>query len=238
MSNLQPQERPIPLNGAMVRAILHGNKSVTRRVMKLQPDEHASITVEHYNATLINRQGDEEPGPEIFGAWWRDGEIGCKCPYGQPGDLLWVKESWSRDFSRHYPYEDVWYRADGERASEFEERDGVRGIWSPEHNELVPFRWRSGRFMPRRASRILLEITGICIERLQDITDDQAVAEGVRQMSDGSCCYVGREGPGKLVTPWLTAKEAFADQWDDVNGRGSWESNPWVWCVEFKRVRP
>lgn len=233
---LKPKERPIFFDGPNVRALLVGSKSVTRQLMKPQPDQDTTVTVEHFDATVINRQGEEEPGPEIFGAWWRDGEAGCKCPFGQPGDRLWVKEAWSSDFARHYPYTDVWYRADDDRAYEINDLDGVRGIWSPEHKVHVPFSWRSGVLMDRRASRTLLEIISIRAEQLQSITEEQAIAEGVRVHRDGSGTFVGREGPGKLVTPWPTAKEALANQWDSLHGHGSWESNPWVWCIEIRKV--
>ena len=82
------KQRPILFSAPMVRAILEGRKTVTRRVMKCQPDADASITVESYNVAVTNRRGYQEAGPEIFGAWWRDGEAGCKCPFGQPGDRL------------------------------------------------------------------------------------------------------------------------------------------------------
>lgn len=89
--------------------------------------------------------------------------------------------------------------------------------------------------MPRWASRIVLEISGVRVEQLQDISEEDAEAEGIRQMRDGSGMFVGREGPGCLVTPWPTAREAFADLWDGINGkRASWESNPLVWVIEFR----
>lgn len=85
---------------------------------------------------------------------------------------------------------------------------------------------------------LTLEVNSIRVERLQEISEADAIAEGVRELRDGSGTYAGREGPRNLVTPWLTAKEAFADLWDTINAkRGySWESNPWVWVIEFKKV--
>jgi hypothetical protein len=88
------RERPILFQGAMVRALLAGTKTQTRRVMQHQPHDEATVVVERFNQTVIDRRGDEQPGPEVFGAWWADGECGAKCPYGQPGDRLWVRETW------------------------------------------------------------------------------------------------------------------------------------------------
>jgi hypothetical protein len=86
-------ERPILFSAEMVRAILDGRKTQTRRVMKAQPWPDALVTVEHYHETVINRHGDMQPGKEIFGAHWDDGEFGLRCPYGPPGDQLWVRET-------------------------------------------------------------------------------------------------------------------------------------------------
>ena len=103
-------------------------------------------------------------------------------------------------------------------------------------------RWRSEHppapapNSPRWASRITLVISSVRVERLQGISEADAQAEGVRQMRDASGCWVGREGPGKLVTPWPSAREAFADVWNVLNGPRAWGANPWVWVVEFRRI--
>lgn len=173
------KERPILFSAPMVRAILEGRKTQTRRVLKHQPpDDVAPITVARYHPTIIDRHGDEAPGDEVFGAYSEDGVWGCKCPYGEPGDRLWVRETWSTDFARYYPCERVWYAADDDRRHDIEVRDGVRGIFSPESNLHVPFRWRPSIHMPRWASRITREITRVRVERLQDISEADAVAEG------------------------------------------------------------
>ncbi|NWC30734.1 hypothetical protein HYE76_30490, partial [Pseudomonas tolaasii] len=152
------------------------------------------------------------------------------CSYGFPGDRLWVRETcFINDYRETaVPVDEraeceIIYRADGIPDWEGEE---------------VLISWRPSIHMPRWASRILLEITDVRVERLQDVTEDQAKAEGVRLMRDGSDTWVGREGPGNLVTPWPTAKEAFSDLWNSINGPHAWEANPWVWCVNFKRVTP
>ena len=221
----QPKERPILFSAPMVRAILEGRKTVTRRVMKCQPDADASITVESYNVAVTNRRGYQEAGPEIFGAWWRDGESGYKCPFGQPGDRLWVRETWYCD---HFevmrgPY----LKPDDLDIGEARE-DGTLvyaadGLTPYEANQPV---WKPSIHMPRWASRILLEITDVRVERLQDISADQCRREGYpadRQAETG----------GSDMDAWLW----FRDLWQQINGPGSF-GEQWVWVVEFKRVAP
>lgn len=207
------RERAIEFTGQKVRSFQNGASNVTRLIVK----GAAQQWLIDQSPTWVVNHADE------------------LCPFGQAGDLLWVREAWSQDFANHYPFTTTWYRADDDRSYEIDEKDGVRGIYSPEHDEHVPFRWRSSRCMPRKASRLTLEITGLNIQRLNDISDQEIIAEGVRQARDGSGCWVGREGPRRLMTPWLTAREAFIDLWEEKHGPGSWEANPWVWCIEFKR---
>ncbi|HCF4136747.1 TPA: hypothetical protein NIE10_001816 [Pseudomonas aeruginosa] len=209
------KERPILFTGPMVRAIIEGRKTVTRRVMKYQPHEDASVTVGNYNVTVVDRHGEQQPGPEAFGAWWSDGERGCICPHGQPGDRLWVREAWAadaqvdaiapRDLSQGEP---IWYPAD-------------LSVRQTGCSMISKGRGRPSIHMPRWASRILLEITAVRVERLQDISDPGALAEGVShsEMHSGD----------SLV-------DVFARLWESTGG--DWAANPWVWVVEFKRVTP
>lgn len=243
----ETKEHPILFLAPMVRAILDGRKTVTRRVMKSQPDNDATITVEAYNVAATNRQGFQEAGPEIFGAWWRDGEAGCKCPFGKPGERLWVRETWgviSHTWNEHgdmidwvpdrpatairelpigrgYYSGHVIYAADGanEWAGDDDGGGEPRSAWHPSIH------------LPRAACRILLEITDVRVERLQDITYEQAAAEGVHRgplrewcaSDEGGACH-------KYPVP------AFRDLWQSVGG--DWAANPWVWVIEFKRVTP
>ncbi len=224
------KERPILFSAPMVRAILEGRKTVTRRVMKSQPDADATITVESYSVAVTNRRGYQEAGPEIFGAWWRDGESGCKCPYGQPGDRLWVRETWYCD---HFevmrgPYLKPDDLDIGEALDDGTLAYAADGLTPYEADQPI---WKPSIHMPRWASRILLEITDVRVERLQDITYEQAAAEGVHRgplrewcaSDEGGACH-------KYPVP------AFRDLWQSVGGH--WDANPWVWVVEFKRVTP
>lgn len=240
----QVKESPILFSAPMVRAILEGRKTVTRRAMKCQPDADASITVESYNVTVTNRRGYQDAGPEIFGAWWRDGESGCKCPYGKPGDRLWVRETFAllgNEDGCCIDWQDNLVKGDERDAARIYRAScppgdyGLNQIpakaeWKPD-TEAMEYdgAWRPSIHMPRWASRIVLEITDVRVERLQDITYEQAAAEGVHRgplrewcaSDEGGACH-------KYPVP------AFRDLWQSVGG--DWEANPWVWVVEFKRV--
>ena len=216
-------ERPIPFKGEMVRTILDGRKTQTRRVMKVQPWPDALVTVEHYHETVIDRHGDMQPGKEIFGAHWDDGEYGLRCPYGAPGDLLWVREAWRAwsqydDWppSRLPPGVDVQYIAD------------ASAPWAS--------RYRHTRFMPRWASRITLRITDIRVERLQDISEDDARAEGAMWHDGGTIGHSGWRHDFSDVH--ADARSSFARLWNKINGPGAWDANPWVWAISFERIKP
>ena len=243
-------ERPIPFSAEMVRAILGGRKTQTRRVMKVQPYADSIVTVKHYHPTVIDRHGDMQPGPVIFGALWGNGEYGLRSPYGTPGDLLWVREAWRAPSqyddlppSRLPPGVDVQYIAD------------ASAPWAS--------RYRSPRFMPRWASRITLRITDVRAERLQNISEDDARAEGCearpfpgpwwqgyRDLGDGQLFHqqaVGETPPDWMIepkkmppTPWLdlSARDSFRSIWMGIRGPGAWEANPWGWVIEFERVKP
>lgn len=207
MSAEKPRERPILFNDQMVRAILDGRKTVTRRVMKPQPmpsksGGHNWPCKVHQSMLHVERElqnGD--------GCWC--GLAEAACPYGQPGDRLWVREAWACTLVAQAPGEEwVVYR-------EGDNRTDYGGPWKPSIH------------MPRWASRILLEITAVRVERLQDISNDQAIAEGIDTHP------MGFYGNG-----CITAGGAFLELWESINGDGRWADNPWVWVIEFKRVAP
>ena len=201
------KERPILFSGSMVRAILSGNKCQTRRVVKSQPTggwgfdgAYGRITSPHhkkgkFGAFIQRGVGTDFPETDLI-----------VCPYGQPGDRLWVRESFAhiyRDNSspERRSFEDVAYMADG-RGIDI----GAYGSWKPSIH------------MPRWASRITLEITSVRVERLHDISEADARAEGASQHPDG---------------PW----HAYRSLWTLINGPDSWAANPWVWCIEFQRIK-
>ena len=203
-------ERPILFSTAMVRAILAGRKKVTRRVMKVQPPANAVVTVERYSPIVSNRRGEDWYGPEIFGAHWDDDEKGLRCPYGAPGDLLWVRETWAQYPSELNPEPcDAWYKATS-------------------NGPPQPFKWRPSIHMPRWASRITLRITDVRVERLQDIWEDDARAEGCEPVG-----WIDETDVGMS-----SYREGFPRLWNRINGPGTWEANPWVWVIGFERVKP
>lgn len=206
------KSRPILFNGPMVRALLDGRKTQTRRVFKL-PNGHRWDDLQG-GADSGNIECDKWPGT------WHVSEF--RCPYGQPGDQLWVRETWYCDDFRVQcgPYlkpDDMDVTAAREDGTLVYAADGL----SPyEADQPV---WKPSIHMPRWASRITLEIVSVRIERLQDISRGDAMAEGCPfpNMADG-------DDPRK----W------YADLWNTINGPGSWDANPLVWVVEFKVVRP
>ncbi|KPZ11483.1 Uncharacterized protein ALO94_02102 [Pseudomonas syringae pv. spinaceae] len=202
------KERPILFSAPMVRAIQEGRKTVTRREVKVQPRSSADIGSFGRGQPFIRHPDVTKANPE--------------CPYGRPGDRLWVREAWQADAQvnevapRELSHgEPIRYPADG--ASR---QTGC--------SMITPGKTRPSIHMPRWVSRLLLEITAVRVERLQDISKEQALAEGVMN------CEQDIDPDGNGYEPL----ELFGGLWTMINGDGSWQSNPWVWVVEFKRVTP
>lgn len=189
-------DRPILFSGPMVRAILSGAKSQTRRVVKKQPWASCCIEdgMEGEPPFVYSALGGDGPGHDVH-----ETRTPCRCPYGKPGDLLWVRETWA-PLTKGYAY-----RADP--------------IW----NAPPADRWHPSIHMPRVASRITLEIIGVRVERLQDISVADAIAEGVVE------CNQNLRG----LEPCMEWRYAYEDLWGQINGQGSWDANPWVWVVSF-----
>jgi len=215
------KERPILFSGEMVKAILEGRKTQTRRVVKIQPCDGWHPEVGIYAPTCIDRHGEEYPGAEVFGA--SDENEGRVCPYGQPGDRLWVRETLRRD-----PKANIWYYAAGKP------EDWV--VVAPEnHTEsLVWAHHKEGDVcvsihMPRWASRITLEITDVKVERVKNISEQDARDEGA---GISLCEYPQWDGDPNCY------RMLFRERWNNLNAKRGfgWEKNPWVWVLEFKRV--
>lgn len=219
-------ERPIILKPHEVRGILEGRQTQVRRIVKPQPPEETGrVVCDHYNPAVVDRYGDLQPGPQIYGAFDDYGEWGAKCPYGQPDDRLWVRETWrnkSIDIST------------AEKPNNFLEGAGREfKVDAPDTDSR--FRWQSPACMPRWASRLLLEIVSVRVERLQDISDEDAVAQGCKAVRDHCHVFAG-SGYDKAGLCHGTPTIAFGCFWDDIHGQDSWSANPWVWVVEFKLV--
>lgn len=240
-------ERPILFSGLMVRAILAGRKTVTRRIVSGAP-YGAGCAV--YGPECIAGDGSASPACAMFfeGSTVESRGLGVvRCPYGSPGDRLWVRETWRYgDWTEDgLPWID--YAADDHRALcehvTDDWTDRVHAAWAelsdPSNTAIdgraADRRWRPSIFMPRWAARLVLDVVGIRIERLQEITEDDARAEGVNPSDAHIVIKDGNRQPDME----RTHRGAFACLWDGINGdRASWESNPWVWRVEFRRVQP
>ncbi|EDU9792833.1 hypothetical protein RS411_001657 [Enterobacter hormaechei] len=197
-------------NGEMVRAILDGRKTQTRRVMKVQPSDgfhpthngyDLDLNAHWYTPGVVDKNGYLQPAKkDVFGV--ADENEGYACPFGAVGDRIWVRETFSPvpDHEEPAGCSAILYAADG---------NGPYGKWVPSIH------------MPRWASRITLEITGVRVERLNSISDSDASKEG--------CCIADMESGDCL-------SDVFARLWTSIYGDESWKVNPWVWVIEFKVV--
>ncbi|MCP3018012.1 hypothetical protein [Cupriavidus basilensis] len=220
------RERPILFSGAMVRAILDGRKTQTRRALTRQPEADREIITGPYHPTVIARNGEEMPGEPTFGAFTHDGDWAIKCPYGQPGNRLYVRETWAQPTTLDPG--PTFYRADYP--------DNVLG----KYENLPPaeaITWKPSIHMPRALSRILLEITGVRVERLNDCSEADALAEGVSPDRTGGH-FIDTSDCRCASAVGAPAVDAFQTLWDSINDAGAWAANPWVWVVEFRRIEP
>lgn len=201
--------RPILFRPEMVRAILAGRKTVTRRPIRFLHDGPVTAMREH-----VAPHRDSPPGDVSWSAEHEHGkrgrvdvvvvEQGIRCPYGQVGDRLWVRETWGIELA--------------------ERREGAAGevVYRTVYRADNPSwggKWRPSIHMPRKACRLVLEIVSVRAERLQDITEEDAINEGMN-----------------YYLSFRNRRAAFAHKWNEIHGQGAWESNPWVWRLEFKVV--
>lgn len=202
------KERPILFSGPMVRALLDGRKTQTRRVAKtfapveFNPHDDREYVLWHA-AKAVARVPARNPHEEA--------DLRMACPYGEPGDRLWVRETFcSGDMGPVRPGCPIAYRAD---------------------HECTPGPWTPSIHMPRWASRITLAVTSVRVERLQEITTAEIRAEGVDD---------GRTNPKMCARHDASMRMAFESLWDSINGKRpgcSWDANPWVWVIGFEVVR-
>jgi hypothetical protein len=234
------KERPILFSAAMVRALLAGTKTQTRRVVKPQPAK-SSGTHRGYPLELMANDW-AWPHPRTSGATTisnrPNGPLGWEihCPYGQPGDRLWVRERFT-PLPMQAPTENpsrwqILYAAGGA-----EEREAPAGYNPMLYNYE---RWSPSIHMPHWASRLTLEITGVRVERLQDISEEDAQAEGIERVGGEFSCTPWRNYrigcPDEMRSHCSARSRSYMTLWESINGPGSWDANPWVWVIEFKRV--
>lgn len=201
------KERPILFSAPMVRALLAGTKTQTRRVARTE-NTMGRVSI------LALRQGKKHAPVYLLPE--HKAEAAACCPYGQPGDRLWVREAWFDAASALHSC--VLYRAS----------DDHQG------NAVT---WRPSIHMPRWASRITLEITSVRVEPLQAISDADCIAEGIERYSDGCGWKRGAlQGDQNLVDRTAFPRLAYQSIWESIHGPDSWAANPWVWVVEFRRL--
>ncbi|MEZ3980083.1 hypothetical protein QQX85_03565 [Klebsiella variicola] len=212
------REKGLIFNSEMVRAILDGRKTQTRRPIK-------------WKQTRFTEIGEREDGSKW--PWSEDAEHACDfwhpCPFGAVGDRIWVREAF-RVHSRATDVATLVYKA-SERNSWTEQTHRVPVAVC--NKPATPEKWTPSLHMPRWASRILLEITDVRVERLNAISEEDARAEGI---IDGGCLNCGEPEPCGCANPDPDATDAFAYLWQSIYGQASWNANPWVWVIEFKRV--
>ncbi|HBR2159103.1 hypothetical protein [Klebsiella pneumoniae] len=233
------KERGMIFNGEMVRAILDGRKTQTRRIMKPQPEpcpRGGHWWPSNVFKTMLHVEEEMQNGK---GGW--GGLVGDACPFGDVGDRIWVREAYRFPAS----LDDVSPTGVGEMAV----ATGYRKPWAPTFYEFTGTfsdgwkgfetppkvsdagKLRPSIHMPRWASRILLEITDVRVERLSAISQEDAQAEGM-ELTGWRPTYSDPDSGGEVMTPY----DNFAELWSSIYGEESWKANGWVWVISFKRV--
>ncbi len=224
------KERPILFSGPMVKAILEGRKTMTRRIVKPTQSTPKVAPLRMEPWLIDGAQETDDDGLPCWAGFHPDYPGEAKwfsCPYGKPGDRLWVRETWQINhvlydratIPKTHPVEfgepvEMLYRADGEFDEQFEIDEGGSV-------------WRPSIFMPRWASRLTLEVVSVRVEQLQDISEEDAITEGVSATAAGAGYPFA-----------MSARMNFVDLWDDINAKRGygWAVNPFVWCVSFKEI--
>lgn len=232
------RELPITFNDEMVCTIIDGDKTVTRR-----PVKSPAKSMQRAGMQVIKRR---EPGDAWYGdcVWSMRDRMGVwgdyteeqflsLCPYGEPGDVLYVREcvAYLDDAASEALGRGLVYRADADLVRD--DSGDRTGWWLGDvffGGKARPFKWTPSILAPKQMSRIFLRVTSVRVERVQDITEEQARAEGVYPICGGYMADVDSE--------WrTTAREAFRDLWDGLSKPGArWADNPWVWVIEFERM--
>ena len=227
-------EKPILFSAPMVRAILAGKKTQTRRLINPQPPPECGIHYMLGDESWLPRE-QRTPLRHTWEAWWGErfdkrppkalcGSHDVRCPYGAPGDTLWVRETFAGEKNRSLGSGRLFYRADGD----------VRGRQETFSYIEREGRWRPAIHLPRWGSRLTLRVLSVRVERVQEITHEDAIAEGCaghNWVASSPLIAGPHTDDGELPV------EEFERLWDEINGkRAPWDSNPWVWVVEFERV--
>lgn len=231
VEKLTPKERPILFSAPMVRALLDGSKTQTRRTLRVQPFDgvyyQGDVCFDGFRTIFDSR--DVPPAKfsveAVGGGAYLDEEF--HCPQGQPGDRLWVRETHRPIFGQTCGLIAVDYLADP--------REKWERLGDAPDSLVKPTKWIPSIHMRREYSRIMLEVVSIRVERLNDCSEADARAEGCTHYEPANhLSHGGWSHDGHYVHE--TALASFEKLWESINGAGSWAANPWVWVVEFKRV--
>lgn len=214
------KQHPILFSTPMVQAILQGNKTMTRRVVKVIVEASLVGTNPFTFSWIASENGIEAIGRLLYLS---------QSPYGKVGDVLWVRESFTVLEPEHCiggMKSRFIYKANMNPDSEEIRQDYIKCGY--------PYKWKPSIHMPKEACRLFLQITNIRVERLQEISEDDAINEGIENL-----------GKGYSLTPWkdylgkggfVATRTSFFTLWSKINGINSWNSNPWVWVIEFKQI--
>jgi hypothetical protein len=215
----EPKQRPILFSAAMVRALLAGTKTQTRRALKHQPIDILPMPQKPSEQWVTLDQREPESKEKVV-----------RCRFGVPGDELWVRETWQKIYERH----------DGQRFTEARPGFQYRRSWIEyaATSREPPPKWRPSIHMPRAHCRITLRITDVRVERLQDISEADAIAEGVHRDVQSWRTDVMWSRCAESGVMYSTARMAYCDLWCEINGRNSWNANPWIWALSFELVAP
>lgn len=201
------QYKPILFSTEMVQAILEGRKTQTRRIIKPQP-EQSNVILDGIKQNVFMLKDCATP----------KGWLQHKLHNFKIGDILWVRETWQTTWNENKKNWDTIYKADG-------------GYWIDDDGIM---KWKPSIYMPKKRARIFLEVTNVRVERLRDISEDDAIAEGIERVSIAP--FVHRFKNYLCNNKFIGPKDSFKTLWMKINGIDSWKSNPWVWVYEFKTV--
>lgn len=224
------KERPLLFSVSMARASRDESKTQTRRIVNPQPKgDFLGVSIGNKTQTLSAFFSN--------GAW--------PCPYGRPGDLLWVREEhycWGHwepvDGVKTKGGKQKWQFVPDAGGCSFDPPSTFRkGRYSADP-ETKAWHKRLARFMPSKFSRTILEITNVRVERLQDISESDAMAEGIHEFKCPQMSYFHSRKEAPTEDHFLTPGMAYMDLWNSINGLEAWSANPYVWVVEFKKIKP
>jgi hypothetical protein len=225
---IQMRELPIIFSTPMVQALLAGRKTQPRRILKHGQFDHPNdFGIAEFTKAITDRKGDLHEGPMVFGAISDDAAICIQCPYGKPGDLLYVRESFFVSVQFGIDKDDplkpvnvIDFKADVVEPYGIKNRGG----------------WKPSIHMPKEAARIWLKVKEVRVERLQNISDADSIAEGIEIIGTNPTMYKDYYGKYHRGGGFLNPANSFTSLWMAINGEDSCKENPWLWVLEFEVI--